>query len=286
MASASQSGSYSENEYEFKDEVWDGQSNALQRLYKSLGGLFDTTNEQVQGLIPDAIKGQQEVTEQSKPYWQKQMEGGAYQGLGIGKQLMNSLYKSENTPSNLQQINSMIMGGEGNNYADVMRDRYIKDANRTQENMLANLDARAAGAGMLGSSRHGVAQGIGMRGINDQLQRQMAKTGYESFDKDLDRKLGIAQQADQNSFGRQQLMSGMLGQEQNAQMGGLGYGQQMQGLNMGQFAPTMMPWEAVGKYTSGIGAPTVLSSGSGSGMSMSGSVSGSYGGSGGGGGGG
>ena len=161
-------------------------------------------------------------------------QGNVYQGMNNAGQLSNSLQQSLAGPSNMQSINNMIMGGDGNNYADAMRGQYIKDANRAQGNMLQNMDARAAASGMSGGSRHGTGIGIGMEGINDSLQRNMAETGYQTFDKDLDRKLGIASQADQATLARQGMMQGMLGQQQRAMQGNQGLradmlGQQQQG---------------------------------------------------------
>ena len=194
--------------------------------------------------------------------------------MGLQNQLMGSLNQSMNQPSAMSQINAMTMGGEGNNYADAMKDQYIQDANRAQENMLANTDARAAASGMSGGSRHGMMQGLGMEGINDSLQSNLAKTGYDTFDADLQRKLDIAQQADQGNLARQQMMSGMIGQQNQAQQGAIQGGQNMQNINMGQYAPQMMPWDAMGQYGNVIGRPTILGSGSQSGSSGSLSASG------------
>jgi len=168
------------------------------------------------------------------------------------------------------------MGGEGNNYADAMKDQYTKDAQRSMDNMNSTLDARAAGSGMSGSSRHGVAQGIMGRGINDALQKNLAETGYNTFDKDLNRKLQIAGQADSNNLSRQQMMSNMIGQQQGAMQQGLNFGGQMQNMNMGQFSPYMAPWQAMGQYSNAIGRPTILGSGSSKGKSSGFGASGSY----------
>ena len=95
----------------------------------------------------------------------------------------------------------------------------------------------------------------------DRLGQQQTNIGYNTFDKDLERKLGIAQRADAFDFGKLQNVSGMLGAQQGAMAGGLGMGQGMQNLGMGQFAPFMAPWQAAGQYSSTIGRPTVLGSG-------------------------
>lgn len=263
------SGGFSRSSYNHDQNVFGPQAHALGQLYQQLGGLFNTTNAQMQEAIPGAVQANQQITEQMQPVWQDQMQGGAYGGLNIGNQLMNSLNQSQNNPSAMQEINSMIMGGSGNNYADAMRNQYLQDASSAQQSMLANLDARAAASGMSGGSRHGIAAAQGMDNINRNLQSNMANLGYQTFDKDLDRKLAIAQQADQGTLARQNMLQNMLAQEQAARFGGLNFGNQMQASNMGRFAPYMMPWQAAGVYGQGIGAPTVLSSGHGKAKSVS-----------------
>ena len=267
--SAGKSKAKNSNESSFQQNVWDPQSQALNNLYSQVGQLFGQTNSGMQGQIPGAVNNMQNINQQAMPAWQNQLQGGAYSGLGIGNQLMGSLNQSLNSPTNTQQVNSMIMGGSGNNYADAMKNQYIQDANLAQRNMLSNLDARASAAGMSGGSRHGIATAQGMQDINRNLQSNLAQTGYNTFDKDLDRKLQIAGQADQGTLQRQQMMQAMLGGQQQAMQGGLQYGQGMQNLGMGTFAPYMAPWQAAGAYSNAIGAPTVLSSGSGSGSGSS-----------------
>ena len=270
----SASGSKSKSKSSFQDKVWGGQTGALQDLYGNAQDLFNQTNTGMQGLQPGATQNMQDTYNQVNPAYQEQLQGGAYRDMGLQNQLMGSLNQSMNQPSAMSQINAMTMGGEGNNYADAMKDQYIQDANRAQENMLANTDARAAASGMSGGSRHGMMQGLGMEGINDSLQSNLAKTGYDTFDKDLTRKLDIAQQADQGNLARQQMMSGMIGQQNQAQQGAIQGGQNMQNINMGQYAPQMMPWDAMGQYGNVIGRPTILGSGSQSGSSGSLSASG------------
>jgi len=266
--------SKSNNSSSYQDSVWGGQSPYLKDMYKQAGNLFGQTNQGMQGLMPGAVQDMQGIFQGSQPYWQDQMQGGAYKDMGLQNQLMDSLQQSQNNPSAMSEMNAMIMGGEGNNYADAMKDQYVKDANRASDNMMSNLDARAAASGMSGGSRHGMAQGEGMRGINDQLQSQMANTGFNTFDKDLDRKLQIASQADQGTLARQQMMSGMIGQQQQAQQGGLNFGRNMQNMNMGQFSPYNAPWQPMGQYANAIGRPTILGSGQSKGSSSGWGMSG------------
>jgi len=251
----------------FNENVWKPQGAALENMYGDVSKLFGQTNAGMQALTPQAVENQQQVFEQSQPFWQNQMQGGAYRDMNLGQNVMRSLNDSMNQPTAMQDINSMIMGGSGNNYADAMRNQYMTDANHAMDNMNANLDARAAGAGMGGSSRHGVAQGMGMRDINENLQRNMANVGYNTFDKDLNRKLQIAQQADQNTFGRQKMMADMLGGSQTAMTQGLQQGQGQQELNMGQYAPYNQPWAPAESRANITGRPTVLGSGTSTGSS-------------------
>lgn len=259
--SLGKSESESESQSGFNQDVWGPQGDALQSLYGDLGNLFNQTNTDMQAQIPGSVDYMNQIRDQSNPYWQDQMQGGAYADMGLQDQLMSSLNQSMNQPSAMTEINAMIMGGEGNNYADAMRDQFTQDATNAQNNMLMNLDARAAASGMSGGSRHGTATAQGMEDINRNLQSNLAQTGFGTFDKDLDRKLAIAGQADQANLARQNMLSGMIGQQNAAQQSGLNYGTQMQDLNMGSFAPYMMPWQTAGAYSGAIGSPTVLGSG-------------------------
>ena len=263
---ASKSDSSSESGSEYNQDVWGPQGSALTNLYGQAGNLFGQSNEGMQNLIPGATQQMQGVFDQSNPAWQQQMQGGAFAGMDLQGQYNSLMNQGPEGTNNQQFINASIMGGEGNNYADAMRDQFTQDATRAQGNMLGNLDARAAASGMSGGSRHGTATAQGMEDINRNLQSNMANIGYQTFDKDLDRKLGIAGQADANNLARYQSQLGsaqnMLGAQQGAMQGGLNYGGQMQNLGMGQFAPQMAPWQAMGAYSGAIGAPTVLGSGS------------------------
>ena len=245
----------------FNQNVWGPQGDALKQLYSNAGSLFSNLGNQMVNQIPGSADYANQIAQGSMPAWQNQLQGGAYSGLGIGNQLMSSLNNSMNRPTATQEINNMIMGGSGNNYADAMKQQYMQDATAAQNNMLANLDARAAASGMSGGSRHGTAIAKGMQDINKNLQRNLAETGYNTFDKDLERKLAIAGQADQATLDRQQMLSNMLGQQQSTMNSGLGMGSNMQNLGLGQFASYMMPWQMMGAYSNTIGAPTVLGSG-------------------------
>lgn len=262
----------------FKNDVWGGQAPYLQNLYGQAQKLFGQTNQQMQGQIPGAINDMGQLTDQAQNAWQDQVGGGVYKDMGLQNSLMQSLNQSLNNPSAMSEMNAMIMGGEGNNYADAMKATYMKDAENSSNQMLRTMDARVAGSGMSGGARHGMAIGEGFGDINENLQRNLAQTGFNTFDKDLDRKLEIAGMADQGTLSRQQLMGNMLGNQQQTQNQGINNGQLMQNLNLGQFAPYMLPWQAMGAYANTIGGPTILGEGTQSGNSSSKAVGGGVGG--------
>ncbi len=252
---------------QFAQNVWGPSGQAQQNLYGQTGGMFDAAAMGAPEQMQFGQQFGQNLMEQSVPAWQQQLGGGATGGMDLQQQLSRSLAQSSGQPSAMSRINAQVMGGEGNTYADAMKNQYIQDANRASENMLSNLDARATAAGMSGGARQGVAQAGGFRDINQNLQRNLAETGYGTFERDLDRKLGIAQQADQSTAQRQQLMANMLGGQDVAQQGAMGGGQ-MFGQSQQQ---QLMPWQQAGMYAQALGGPTVLGSGTGTG---SGSASG------------
>ena len=240
--SQSNSKNTSNSQADFNQRIWSGQRDALKGLYGMANGLFNQTNGQMQGQMGNVVNGQNGIFNAAANGMNANLQGGAFQGVngadmanklnsqmvgmpgqintqqqnvnlnpssGTGNQYLDQakLIQQDTNPyqrSNMQDINAMIMGGDGNNYADAMKAQYMKDANLAQNQMLSNLDARASAAGMPGSSRHGIAEAQGMRDINTNLQRNLAETGFNTFDKDLDRKLQIAQQADANNLARYQ----------------------------------------------------------------------------------
>jgi len=262
MAGGSASGGKSSqrSQSQFNQSVFneDFFKNAMQ----GIGNLFNSQGDNQQRQVEGGQEFSRGAMDQMQGNLGNQMQGGAYKDMGLQKQFNQSMSQSQNNPSNAQSINNMIMGGQGNNYADAMKSQYVQDANDATDNMMSNLDARAAGSGMSGSSRQGVAQAIGMRDINRNLQRNMAQTGYNTFEKDLDRKLGIANQADQNTAQRQQLLGNMIGQQQGAMNNAYGQAGNMIGYGQGQ---QMIPYQQYGL----MGDPTILNQGDSSSYSKS-----------------
>lgn len=255
--STSSSSNRSNSGGQFGQNVWKGQGNALKDLYSAAGNFFGSQAN----MMPWAQGFAQTAGNSAMPAYQGMLNGGAYAGVDAAA-IQKSLQDSLGQPSNMQTINNMIMGGAGNNYADAMRSVYQTDANRAQQNMLNNIESRASSVGMPGSSRESIAKGIGMSDINRNLQSNLADVGYKTFDADLNRKLAIAQQADQATLSRQQMMNDLLAGKQNAMSGGLGMMPQFGSYGMNMAGNPFQQWGAL------LGQPTVLGSGSNFGQSM------------------
>lgn len=263
MASGGAQGSQSKSNSNsnFNQTIPQWQANALKKMYGAAASTFGNTKGAIASQTPGVQSYINQTNSAAMPEWQNQLSGGVYQGMDNANALSSSLQQSLSNPTATSQIYGQMMGGQGNNYADAMKASYLGDANRATDNMLANLDSRAAASGMSGGSRHGVATSQGMYDINSNLQKNLADTGYNTFDKDLNNKLNIAQQADSGTLARQQMMSDMLGAQQGVQTGALNSGGQMQNLGMGSFAPTMMPWQNMSNYANSIRDPNILGSG-------------------------
>lgn len=301
----------------FSQDVYGGQQGALGDLYKQAQSLFTGNQGALNQGVNQAVGNTQNVYNSANPAWNKQLQGGQFSGINpnalnksylnqlgantsaASNRLSSSLDKSLNTnftpsgQSNQQSIYASMMGGQGNNYADAMKSQYMSDAQRAQEQMLGNLDARTAGTGMMGSTRQDIAQGLGMRDINSNLQRSLAETGYKTFDKDLQNKLSIAQQADTNNLSREQMymqnmqnaqnlsaqelaaqrglisgaqqgMTGLNQMGQDVRSDALNYAPNMQNLGMGSLVPLSQQWQGLQNYQQALGGPLVLNKGTGS----------------------
>lgn len=269
--SAGKSESSANSGSQFNQDVWGPQGGALSGMYGDQGSLWDQTNSQMQGQIPGAINDQQGIFDAANPAWQQQLQGGAYAGMD----LQNQYNQDRLGGGNEQFLDQSIMGGQGNDYVDAMRGQMQQDSEDSLGRNLASNDARAASTGLSGSSRHGITESGIRDASSENLANAQTQLGYQTFDKDLDRKLGIAQRADQFDMGRLQQSGQMLGQQQGVMGGAINQGQNMQNLGMGQFAPSNAPWQAASQYANNLGGPTVLGSGSGFGDSDSKGLSGS-----------
>ena len=235
--------------------------NALTKLFGTAENTFKNVNKRTVGRSPVVQRGINKIANQGGAYWADQLKGGSLKNVSP-LAILSKIASFRDTPSQTSSIYEKIMGGKGNDYVDAMKNVFTKDAQRTRDLSEASLDARAAGTGMSGGSRHGVAEALISRDIDKNLQDNMAKLGYESFDKDLANKLGIARQADSNTLARESMYSNMgqnLINARNANTNmGIAGAPNMQNVQMGMFSPDQMPWSNLQNYASAIGNPIVL----------------------------
>ena len=239
----------------FEQNVWNPQ--AQMNMQQGFQNSYDQ-NQFGMGERVEGVAGQnQGVFDAANPAWQQQLQGGAYAGMDLQRDYNNALRGGGNE----QFMNQSIMGGAGNNYVDAMKGQMQQDSDTRLGQSLAGNDLRAVGAGQSGSSRHGITE----RGIRDQseqnLGRMQTQMGFDTFDKDLDRKLGIAQRADQFDMGRLQQSGQMLGNQQGVMQGAINQGSQMQNLGMGSMAPYMAPGSMNQQHANAMGGPTILGRG-------------------------
>ena len=238
------------------------QRDALGQMYNKMGAEQGRYMGQNPTLDTASIQHSNAVRDQAIPQWQRQMEGGAYANLGMGDRLQQSLDQSMNNPSQTAQMNARIMGGGGyNDYAQAMKGEILQDANSINQQNMMNNDARAAASGMSGGSRHGLAQSMDARNVNNAAQNAMTNIGYQTFDKNLDRNMDIANMADANNLARQQMMAGMVDKRNNTMSQGIDNSQQLQNLGLTQYAPQLIGYQGMQDYAKALGAPTVLTEG-------------------------
>lgn len=261
MAGGSQSTSSnsSNSTGQFSQNVFRKQVPYLQDLWGTSGNVGNQVLGRLNQSMPGVVDTQNQITTGGMGGWQNLMNGGAFAGvngsdiagtiqqqlagingnqmqgpgaLGPASSIADRFKLADTTnpfgsgPTATQSIYSSIMGGNGNNYADAMRGQMQQDARSNLDSSLNAIDARAAMAGMGGSSRQGIAQANAAKDVNDALMREQTNLGYNTFDKDLQNKLQIAQQADSNRLGAYQAglnyntgIAGALNAENNQNQG-------------------------------------------------------------------
>lgn len=196
-------------------DIWGGQSPYLSDVYGQAQGAYGNAMNSINGLTPSVQNQVSSAAGSAAGGYGNQMNGGFSAGLA-------------------GQIGP-------NAYADAMKGQIANDAMKLRQQSLGSLDARAAAAGMSGSSGYR-DQVAGMNDdINEQALNAMTQVGYNSFDRAVQNQLALAGQMDAN--------------QQNA----MGNVQNIQQSSMNQFNPAMVGLNAAGQYGQIIGGPTTLS---------------------------
>jgi hypothetical protein len=132
-----------------------------------------------------------------------------------------------------------------NSYVDALKGQIADDAMLLKQQNLGGLDARAAAAGMSGSSGYRDQVNSMAEDVDKNALNQMSQLGFNAHNQ------GVANQMQ---------LAGMQDQNQQAAMGNL---QNIQQGAMNQFNPAMLGQQMAGQYAQTIGGPTVLGSSSG-----------------------
>jgi hypothetical protein len=206
-------------------DVWGGQQDALENVYDSAGNQY--------GQAIDSINGMQ-------PQVQDQVSGAFNQAQGgYGNQLGGGFA-------------SGLQGQVGPNaYTDALAGDMMSDAAKLKQQNLGGLDARAAAAGMSGSSgyRNQVSQMAD--NVDEQTMQGLNQLRFNAQNQGVQNQMNLAAMMDRN---------------QQAGVGNLGA---MQQGAMNQFNPAMAGLNATGAYGQIIGGPTVLGSSMGSSQNSS-----------------
>ena len=199
--------------------VYGAQEPYLQDVYGQAQGAFNQGMADVNGMRPEV---------------QAQL-GGALQsaGQGYGNQMGGGFA-------------SGLAGQVGPNaYTDALKGQVADDAMLLKQQNLGGLDARAAAAGMSGSSGYRDQANAMANDVDENALNQMSQLGFQSHNQGIQNQMQLAGMMDQNQ-------QNAMGNLQNIQQGA-----------MNQFNPAMLGQQMAGQYAQTIGGPTVLGSSSG-----------------------
>lgn len=262
--------SKSSDSWSMGQDIWEGQKQPLKDLYasaKELYGEFDPAT--FNSAIDYSRSFNQGLSDKAMPAWQNQLAGGYNSAAAAAAEqpLIDSLRSSLSSPSNTGQMYQSIVGGAGNSYIDPMVAAMRRGTIDSLNQQLPQESANAISAGQMGSSRHGIAEGLARSEANKYMVDTESAMRANAYDTDLNWKMKIAQLADQNIGATQDRAIGLLNSRDAAAQGALQQGQQMTDFGSGKYNAEMMkasvPWDMMMNYASVLGDPTVLTSGSG-----------------------
>ena len=214
----------SQNTSQSTQDVYGAQSPYLQDVYAQAQNAFSQGMGDVNAMTPMVQGSMGSALGQAQGAYGNQMGGGFAQGLA---------------------------GQVGPNaYTDALKGQIADDAQKLKQQNLGSLDARAAAAGMSGSSGYRDQVGGMMDDVDKNALNQMSQLGFNSFDRGLQNQMNLAGMMDQNQ-------QGAMGNLQNIQSGA-----------MNMYNPSMLGQQMAANYAQTIGGPTVLSNSLSQGTSM------------------
>ncbi len=234
----------------YLQQLWgDATGNVGQNDYQSqIGGAAQSTQDMLSQLF-----GSQSGIQQ------QQAAGGAY---GDSSQYITQLLQGMNQPSNVGTMYSSIVGGDGNSYVDPLIQQMQKDS-ATNLSTLQNANSlNATDAGQSGSSRQAMQNAMLGSQANDTLSTNEAQLRQANYDNDVNAKMGIAQQADQNHQADQTNLMNLISGSQGAMNNAQNSGSLLQSIAGSQVQPweqaQQSSWNPLTNLASIIGNPTIL----------------------------
>ena len=200
--------------------VWGAQTPYLEDVYGQAQDQYGQAIGTINGLQPQVQDQVSGAFNQAQGGYGNQLGGGFAQGL---------------------------QGQVGPNaYTDALAGDMMSDAAKLKQQNLGGLDARAAAAGMSGSSGYRNQVNQMADNVDEQTMQGLNQLRFNSQNQGIQNQMNLA---------------GMMDRNQQAGMGNM---QNMQQGAMNQFNPAMAGLNATGAYGQIIGGPTVLGSSSGS----------------------
>lgn len=199
----------------WSNNVWGPQGEALGKLYDQAFKFFDQTPG---GAVEDTGK----IFNTATGAWEDQTRGGAYGDAG---DIRSRLFDMMGQPSQTGQMYESIIGGAGNEYIDPLVESMRSDAAQNLATLQSGNALDAAALGQSGSSRQAMENAMLGSEVNRALSSDINQARAGAYDRDLQMKLGIAQQADTSRQAEQDRLFDMLtgaNQAQTSAISGMG----------------------------------------------------------------
>ena len=190
----------------FSTNVWGPQGDALQNLYQLAFDQYGKGNDympQITGQADNISNAANGILDANKVL----QSGGAY---GDTAEIRQMLLDSMGGRSNTGIMYESIVGGSGNTYVDPLIESLRADSAQNVATLQGGNAMDAAAMGQSGSSRQAMQDAMFASQANQDLLNKEAELRYDTYDKDLAMKMGIAQQADYNHQAEQDRLLAML----------------------------------------------------------------------------
>ena len=268
--------SKSKSSNQFSNNVWGTQGDALGSLYQTtLGQLGQDSYQQQIGSAAYNVQNQANDIVNSQTSAIKDLSsGGVYGDTADVRQM---LLDSMGGRSNMGTMYESIVGGSGNTYVDPLIEQMRKSSAQNVQTLQGSNALDAAAMGQSGSSRQAMQDAMFASQANQDLLNKEAELRYDTYDKDLAMKMGIAQQADYNHQAEQDRLLAMLQGGQSSMEKGTSPVLLTTLLNYGMnpwLQAQQAGWNPINNLSNIIGNAIITGSGSGSSKSKGGGISG------------